>query len=528
MKKISIVLLLGAAMMWQPVIAQRNIKGNGNITVEERKTSGFSGINANSADDVSIYIKPGTYSVKVETDDNLQDKVSVKVKNRVLDFSYSGITPSRLRFYVTAPDINMIKASGASSVKTAGIIRTSKMKIDGSGAADIKVDIIAEELNIDGSGAADIKINGKTKLMHIDASGAADVKAGNCMADSIIAKASGAATVRVNPINYLKKNVSGAAEIKIRESTTSNSLEISNGDKSNQIVINSNVGIPYADADTTDIKIGSIEVTVIEGDTTKIKVGNHVLIVDDDGDVNIKRCKPSRFNGHWGGVELGINGYLTPDFDANFGKKYDYLTLRYEKSIAVNLNLWEQDFSLNRAKTIGFITGLGFSFNNYRFTQPTYLSPDSLNLSGFYMSGVSVRKTKLTSMYLSMPLIFEIQTNNPRQSKRLHFAVGAILNARLRTHTKIYFNEANKKYRLEDPETGIPSFNYYTTPNNNNRNIVKSFDSFSLQPFRVDATVRMGFGPINIFANYGLTRMFQKGRGPELNNWEVGISLAGW
>ncbi len=525
MKKI-LTVLFSVAIMWQPLMAQRNIQGSGQITKEEHNVSAFSGIDAGAIDDISIYTKPGIYSVLVETDDNLQDKISIRVKNNVLRFSYSNINPKRLKFYVTAPYIDYIKASGAPSIKTIDTIKTKKIKMKLSGASDVKANVITDELNIDASGAADVDIKGNSKYLYLDASGAADVDAGDLVADSVYAKASGAASVTVNPIRYLNKKVSGAADIELSKNIQNeNRVEIKNSGQSDRIVINSTDGDYYAD--TTDIKIGSVEVKVIDGDTTKIKVGNHVLIVDDDGDVNIKRCKPSRFNGHWGGMELGINGYLTPDFDANFGTEYDYLSLRYEKSIAVNLNLWEQDFSLNKAKTLGFLTGLGLSFNNYRFSQPTYLSPDSLNLSGFYMNGVSVRKTKLTSMYVTMPLIFEIQ-NNGRHSKRLHFALGAILNARVRTHTKIYFNEANKQYRLEDPVTGIPSFNYYTTPNNGNRNIVKSFDSFSLQPFRVDATARVGFGPINIFATYGLTQMFQKGKGPELYNWVVGISLVNW
>ncbi len=527
MKKQTLFFILLTALAFQTVKAQGTYVKEGSISKVEYRLEHFTGISAGGIDDIIINTQPQKYSVIVETEDNLQDNVRIKVKKGVLKFSYSGISPKKLRFYVTAPYIDYIKASGASDIKVEDTLKAPSLTIDCSGASDIKLKAKVEELKTDAEGAADLRITGKAQRFYINASGAADVKAGGLIADSVFAKADGAATIIVNPVNYLNKHVSGAADIKLaKESKKVVQITTGNGSSGRVIVYGENLDQDYSD--TTNIKIGSFEVEVIDGDTTKVKVGNHVLIVDNDGDVKLKSCKPRRFNGHWGGVELGINGYLTPDFDANFGKEYDYLSLRYEKSIAVNLNLWEQDFSLNRAKTLGFITGLGLSFNNYRFTQPTYLSPDSLNLSGFYMRGVSVRKSKLTAMYLSLPLIFEIQTNNPHQRKRVHFGLGAIVNARLRSHTKIYFNEANKQYRLEDPVTGIPSFNYYTTPNNGNRNIVKSFDSFSLQPFRIDATARIGFGPLNIFATYGLTQMFQKERGPELYNWVIGITLAGW
>jgi hypothetical protein len=266
----------------------------------------------------------------------------------------------------------------------------------------------------------------------------------------------------------------------------------------------------------------------VDGDTTKVTLGGHTLIVTDNGDVKWKRTKPLKFNGHWGGVDLGINGYFTSAFNTYFGKSYEYLNQQYEKSINVNLNLFEQNIAFNKAKTIGMVTGIGFSFNNYRFSNPTYLSPDSNELSGFYMRNVSVRKTKLSLFYLSVPVLFEFQTNNSRRSRRFFISMGMIVNARLRTHTKIYFNEANKKYFLEDPATGVTLPGYYTTPNRSNRNIVKNTDSYNLQPFRFDATVRLGYGIVSLYATYALNNMFLKGQGPELNQWSAGISISGW
>ena len=184
-------------------------------------------------------------------------------------------------------------------------------------------------------------------------------------------------------------------------------------------------------------------------------------------------------------------------------------------------------------KTIGLITGLGFSWNNYRFTGPTFLTPDSASLKGYYMrnidgSNLSLRKTKLTAMYLTVPLIFEMQTNQPRKINRFHFAAGIVANIRLSTHTKIYFNEANKNYKLYDLSTDQVLPITYTTPNSNDRNIVKNHNSFYLQPVKFDATVRFGYGIINLFATYSLNTMFQSGRGPELYPITAGITLVGW
>jgi hypothetical protein len=281
--------------------------------------------------------------------------------------------------------------------------------------------------------------------------------------------------------------------------------------------------------DTTKVNVGPINVEVFDGDTTIVTVGRHTIIVDEDGNVKYERNKKLKFNGNWGGVEIGINGYVTPQFNTNWGAANDFLNLRYEKSEAVNLNLYEQNFGLNKSKNMGIITGLGMSWNNYRFSQQTFLDPDSPDsIMGFYIDGTSVRKTKLTVMYITLPILWEIQTKNDNRFKRFHFTIGALISGRVRTHTKIYFNEANQPYHLQIPGTNnILPYEYYT-PNASQRNIVKNYNSYYMQPFKFDATLRVGYGIINLFATYSLNSFFQKDRGPELHAWTAGIMLAGW
>jgi hypothetical protein len=46
-----------------------------------------------------------------------------------------------------------------------------------------------------------------------------------------------------------------------------------------------------------------------------------------------------------------------------------------------------------------------------------------------------------------------------------------------------------------------------------------------INPFRVDAEVRVGYKNTQVFATYSLTDMFKKDRGPELQTYSFGISL---
>ena len=537
MKKISLqlVLILIIIAITLPIEAQ--INGNGEITKQSHQIDNFDAVKIDGAQTL-VLTQGDEFSVEVETDSNIQPYVTVEVKNNTLHFGFNTKKIKRykvLKYYVTAPNYSSIKVSGASDVRSNGSLTGDNLQIVVSGASDVKLDVDYKSIVTKVSGASDVTLSGTTTSSFVESSGASDFHGKNLVATSSVIDASGASTCYVNAKTNLTYEVSGASEVKYV--STPETVIIKKDNETKNIIVhtdNTHVSSHYTYNDTTKVNVGSLNVEVIEGsDTTHITVGGHTLIVTDDGDVKWERCKRRKFNGHWGGFELGINGYVTPEFNTNWAAEYNYLDLRYEKSIVVNLNIYEQNIPLNKNKTIGLITGLGFSWNNYRFTGPTFLTPDSASLKGYYMrnidgSNLSLRKTKLTAMYLTVPLIFEMQTNQPRKINRFHFALGVVANIRISTHTKIYFNEANKNYKLYDLSTDQVLPITYTTPNSNDRNIVKNHNSFSLQPVKFDATVRFGYGIINLFATYSLNTMFQSGRGPELYPVTAGITLVGW
>ena len=536
MKKVSINIVLVFLALVTSVTLNAQIRGNGEVTKQSHSVDNFDGIKVDGATTV-VLTQGDDFKVIVETDSNIQQYVLAKVKNGILDFSFSTNKIKKykiLKFYVTAPKISLIKVSGASDVNSSNELTGDKLKIIVSGASNINLNVNYSSITTKTSGASDVTLIGSTISSVVESSGASDFHGKNLLTTSSVIKASGASRCFVNATSNLSYEVSGASDV--RYVSKPETIIIKNGNESEKVVMvttNDNYSGNYSYTDTTSVNVGSLHITVVDGDTTQISVGRHTLIVTEDGDVSWERCKINRFNGHWGGFELGINGYVTPDFNTNWGAEYEYLNLRYEKSTAVHLNVYEQNIPLNKNKTIGLITGLGLSWNNYRFSGSTLLTPDSTSLKGYYMQNIdgstlSHRKTKLTAMYLTIPLIFEMQTNQPRKINRLYFGVGVLANVRLSTHTKIYFNEANKNYKLYDLSTSQTLPTTYTTPNSNDRNIVKNHNSFYLQPFKFDATVRFGYGIINLFVNYQLNTMFQKDRGPELYAWTAGITLVGW
>jgi len=75
--------------------------------------------------------------------------------------------------------------------------------------------------------------------------------------------------------------------------------------------------------------------------------------------------KRSRFKGHWTGIEFGFNNYLTSARSLVLPNDIDYMTLHSSKSGNFNINFAQ--LSLGISRHIGFVTGLGLNWNNYRF-----------------------------------------------------------------------------------------------------------------------------------------------------------------
>jgi hypothetical protein len=530
MKSIQLTLFMSIIFL----LSGLNGLAQNNVVKQEHRLGEFDAVKISSAQEV-ILMQGEQYSVVIEADENLLDKINIVLQNKTLSFEYKGIKKyDVMKFYITAPQYKKLTISGASEVYTSDTLKGSSIKINASGASEAKLVLDYANVVSSASGASELTLSGKATSHVINASGASEVKAKSLQTESTSIIASGASECFVEANKSLTYKVSGASSVKYVGKPQTLIIQNSSGSK-NVVIMNDSTRTSsyHSFNDTTAVHLGVLDVDVIDGDTTKVSVGRHTITVDENGNVKYCRNKKIKFNGHWGGVEIGINGYVTPNFNTNWDKAYDYLNLRYEKSIAINLNIYEQNIALNKAKNLGLVTGIGLAWNNWRFSSPTYISPDSSSIRGYYMvntdgSNLSVRKSKLSAMYITVPLMFEVQTKNPNQYKRFHFGIGALVSARISTHTKVYFNEANKTYQMKDPGTGEIYPLEYRTPNTTYRNIVKDFNSFQLQPFKFDGMVRIGFGIVNLWTQIGLNQFFKKDRGPELYTWSAGITLVGW
>ncbi|MBN2747396.1 MAG: DUF2807 domain-containing protein [Bacteroidales bacterium] len=457
----------------------------------------YTGVRVNAGLNINL-VQSDSNKVTVSPKDFKIEKLKLILENDVLNIESRGVG-DEVQIYVYSPRFDMIEANGASNVSTDGIIKGYKLLIKNSGASDVKGEFDYRIMEIESSGASDVKLEGIVDTFYINISGAGDVKAFPVKNLVAYVDASGASDVQLNTDSLLVANLSGTSSVKFQKEPAHKEI---NSSGFSETEVPKSV---WVEANETDITVEENE------DTTKITLnGNQIIVIEKDGETKVlkkkieptKSKKRSKFRGNWTGVELGINGYVTPDYEINMPSEYAYLDLNYPKSINFNINFFQQSVPIIKNK-FGLVTGMGVQWYNYRFSNvSTILTSDSGKIGGYYNQtvGRSYVKSKLTSTYLVVPLLLEFQTNKNHETNSFHLSAGVIGGVRLATHTKqVYSFDGSGK------------------------NKPKIWDEFHMHPFRLDATMRIGWGPINLYANYGITTMFRKDRGPELYPFSIGF-----
>ncbi|MFL6373152.1 MAG: head GIN domain-containing protein [Pyrinomonadaceae bacterium] len=170
------------------------VKGSGNVITQDRSLSGFHAIEVSNSIQVDVTAQKD-FGVAVETDDNIQPLIRTEVSGGVLRISCDKhiSTSSPIRVRVSAPDIDKLEVSGASTVALA--------------------DIKNAAVSIDLSGASRVRLDGETSQLKADASGASKIDAQNLTAENGTISTSGASGANVNVTGLLKADASGASHI---------------------------------------------------------------------------------------------------------------------------------------------------------------------------------------------------------------------------------------------------------------------------------------------------------------------------
>ncbi|MCX6225991.1 MAG: outer membrane beta-barrel protein [Bacteroidia bacterium] len=259
-------------------------------------------------------------------------------------------------------------------------------------------------------------------------------------------------------------------------------------------------------------------------DTSKIRVGNkkYKVIVDNDKEIKIitegdsntivkerhfgrSHDHGKRMDGTWAGFEMGLTNFINRDFQFKLPDNGTYMDLKVSKSMEFNFNIAEKSLGLIK-NYVGIVTGLGFQFRNYRFSENYNLfKDDNTDKLGHELSafGEDMIKNRLTMWYLTVPLMMEFQIPVYGESTRVKLSAGVVGGLRLGSHqVQKYVVDGDKK-----------------------RNKVSS--DFYLRNFNYCFTARVGYGDMAVFANYYPQTLFENGKGPAIYPVTIGLHFGG-
>lgn len=279
-------------------------------------------------------------------------------------------------------------------------------------------------------------------------------------------------------------------------------------------VLGKNVVTVVEEGDRTDVKVGNnaIDIRDGHGDTVKVRVGRQALVIADgkhgskielnkldDKEYESWTGRPTRFKGHWAALEMGVNSFANVDY-----KGYttpNFMDLNQNKSYEVGVNFIRYSIGLQKdKKNIGLVTGLGLTFNDYRFSNGYTIENENGMVKPVVLDKAGLSKSKLSTSYLTVPLMLEFQIPVSGNNKRFYFSGGMIGGLKVGSHTKVKKDGDKSKNR----------------------------DDFNINPFRYGATARIGYKGINIFGTYYFSPFFKDGRGPEMFPFTIGIGLMNW
>ena len=264
--------------------------------------------------------------------------------------------------------------------------------------------------------------------------------------------------------------------------------------------------------DTSRVKIGEVVTIEETGDETVIRIGKRgvrineagddteITFGEEDNDEEVTDENPSKsFEGHLGGLEFGYNSYSTGKWLKNETPLEGYLDLNTAKSSSFNIVL--PPVSLGFTRHFGLVTALGINFNNYRFDGNNTIIVDGEGVitPSYPAEQIRYDKSKLATVYGILPVMLEVQIPVSHGST-INLGAGLVGAVKLGSHTKVVYHDDGKQKE-------------------------KNRDDFNLNVLRYGVTARAGYEMVQVYGTCYLSPVFEKGKGPELYPFEIGIAL---
>jgi hypothetical protein len=250
-------------------------------------------------------------------------------------------------------------------------------------------------------------------------------------------------------------------------------------------------------SDTTKFKVGGTEFIIInhgEG-------GSDTLLVDnkDDSDKNWEYEIGGEDDlTNWGGFNFGVNTLRNVKGSNTFNS--EFLEIDPAQSFNFSFNLLEKRIPFGTPH-VGLVTGIGFTHSRFGLKNNNLLRSNADSTWAVRDTTISYHKNQLRAWYFNVPLMLQFNTSK-NSNKNICFSAGVIGGLRMGKGKLL------QKYDLFGGQQ---------------KDKIKG--SYNLNPFQLNATARLGYKNVGVFANYNLLPLFEADKSEQAFQFTAGLTL---
>ena len=381
---------------------------------------------------------------------------------------YNDAIPVNIIVYTNS--LQELKLEGNAKIKMGNdsIFKTASFSIYADGATKSDLNLDVEKLKAEINGASKLTLDGKATEGKIEVTGASKVNAIGMAFENLDAEANGASKIAATVKNNLKAEASGVSRIEFAGNPKNVDKNVSGASK-----------------------IEKVNNDEIDEDSAQVK-----------NEISIKHKKHSNdMTEAFGGFEFGVGTFVTPNMNTTLDPANKYLETNLGSSWRFAINFGDFDLPIIKGY-LALTSGFGFSFDHYGFkNKDTLINGENTKVLEFKATDATLTTSRLSQFNLTIPVLIKLNSSYNVNENCFYVATGVIIN----------YTVGNS---------------IYTEYSNNGVEYEKRYSSdFFVNKFRADATLRIGYNHVSVFANFGLVPMFETAKVADTRTMQTGLAF---
>lgn len=396
-----------------------------------------------------------------------------KVNNNTLTFDlaeFNDAIPVNITVY--ASSLQELKLEGNAKIKMGNdsLFKTTSFTIYADGATKSDLNLDVEKLKAEINGASKLTLDGKATEGKIEVTGASKVNAIGMAFENLDVEANGASKITATVKNNLKAEANGVSRIEFAGNPKNVDKNVSGASK-----------------------IGKVNSDEIDEEAGQVK-----------SEISIKHKNKKHKNDMteaFGGFEFGVGTLVTPNMNTTLDPSNKYLETNLGSSWRFAINFGDFDLPIIKGY-LALTSGFGFSFDHYGFkNKDTLIDGENTKVLAFKATDATLTTSRLSQFNLTIPILIKLNSSYNKKDNCFYVATGVIIN----------YTIGNSIY-TEYSKNGVDYEKRYSS-------------DFFVNRFRADATLRIGYNHLSVFANFGLVPMFETAKVADTRTMQTGLAF---